>query len=211
MRRAIFFLLFSSGLFSTPEMIKLSEALGHVLGKNIEQLDLPLDPKALAKGLQNELDGKVSPMNEEECMREIAALQEKKSLQEAEDFLQDNGKQKDILSLEKGKLQYRVTQKGSGDAVQEYNSPLIRCSMRTLKSASSSYEKLLSLAEAPPGLRLGLTGMKEGEARTLYIHPDLTDGNALLIFDVEILRADAKTASFQEGCHLRDLPEPPMR
>jgi len=212
MRRAIFFLLFSGSLSAND---RLSEALGHLIGKNIEQLDVPLDPKALVQGLQNELAGKASPMSEAECREAIIALQEKKNLEEAEAFLKRNETQPGIHSLAKGKLQYRITKEGSGHVVQDYNSPLIRRSLSSLNSEPSSCEELISLSEAIPGLRLGLDGMKEGEARTLYIHPDLAYGkegdppNALLIFDVEILRADgsatAKTAQF------RDLPDPPIR
>ncbi|MDE3045121.1 MAG: FKBP-type peptidyl-prolyl cis-trans isomerase, partial [Verrucomicrobiota bacterium] len=215
---------------TNDEIVKLSEALGHLIGKNIEQLELPLDLKALAKGLQDEMAGKESPLNEEECMQEIAVLKKKqteqsakKNLFEAETFLRKNEKNSDISSLEEGKVQYQITREGTGEPVEPYNSPIIRYSVRTLRGESqetSPREELLCLDEALPGLRLGIPGMKEGEARTIYIHPDLGYGkeghppNALLIFEVEVIRADgqggAKTTATQKSPFL-DLPDTPIR
>ena len=74
-----------------------------------------------------------SPVSEDECLKAIAALQEKalsieseKNLAEANEFLHQNQKQKGIVSLENGKLQYQVIKPGFGNAVQRYNSPLMR-------------------------------------------------------------------------------------
>ena len=57
-------------------------------------------------------------------------------------------------------------------------------------------EELIPLDEALPGLKQGMVGMKEGEKRLLFIHPDLGYGkesyvpNSLLIFDIEVIKAD---------------------
>lgn len=56
---------------------------------------------------------------------------------------------------------------------------------------------MISLDETIPGFSKGIVGMKEGEKRTLYIHPDLAYGvngslppNSLLTFEIEIVKAN---------------------
>jgi peptidylprolyl isomerase len=231
MRRAIFLLLFSGCLVAETqdtEVEKLSEALGHLIGKNIEELKLPLDLKAFAKGLQDEMAGKTSPLNEEECLQEIIALQEKKSAEsanknlfEAETFLRKNQQRQEIHSLEEGLIQYEITREGTGEELESYNFPLIRLSAHPLDAPDTPpQEELVTLDEILPGLRLGLLGMKEGETRTLYVHPDYAYGkkgeppNALFIFHVELIRtngsAGAKTTVTREH-QILDLPDPSVR
>jgi len=59
---------------------------------------------------------------------------------------------------------------------------------------------MMSLDEIIPGLKSGLIGMKEGEKRTIYIHPDLAYGsagylppNSLLTFEIELVKANSST------------------
>lgn len=188
-----------------PEMLKLSEALGHILGKQLEQLDMPIDLSALAKGLENQAAGISSPIEEEACLQEIAKIQEKKSkeleqknLTETESFLKKNKEKEEIQTLIDGKLQMEVTRKGAGQALQLDNSPVVRFSGRYIDGQSfldAGTETLISLDESTEAFQLGLAGMMEGEVRTLYVHPtigfnDLAP-NALQIFEVELVRADA--------------------
>lgn len=60
----------------------------------------------------------------------------------------------------------------------------------------------LPLDTAPPALKTGIKGMKETESRLLYVHPTAADGmaemfgdllppNALLIFDLQLVSANA--------------------
>lgn len=209
MRLVILSLFVNSCFAAAPvESEKVSEALGHVIGKHLEELGLPLDLKAICKGLEDEVSGKSSPLNEEACLQAIDALQEKKkeeiakkNLSEAMTFLAKNKLQPGVILLAGEKLQYQTLRKGEGQEVQPYNSPIVRLKGRYLNGkpfSESIQEELLTLDEAIPALRLGIVGMKEGEVRTLFVHPDLGYGkeshlspNALLIFDVEIIRADA--------------------
>jgi len=55
----------------------------------------------------------------------------------------------------------------------------------------------IPLDQTIPGFSKGLVGMKEGEKRRLFVHPDLGYGtmgqlppNELLIFDIEVVKAD---------------------
>ena len=198
-------------LLSTPTNLeKVSESLGHLIGKHIENLDLPLDLNALAKGIEAERMGNDAPLNEEECLGAIASLQEKKqeelakkNLEEAEKYLAANKEKSGIQTLAEGKLQYQIAKEGKGQKVESYNSPIVRILGRYLDGkpfSASPEEELLVLEESIPAFRLGLIGMNEGEVRTLFVHPELGYGEeshlhpgALLIFEVEVVRADAAT------------------
>ncbi|HEX2582921.1 MAG TPA: FKBP-type peptidyl-prolyl cis-trans isomerase N-terminal domain-containing protein [Chlamydiales bacterium] len=198
-------------LLAAPSNLeKISEALGHLIGKHIENLDLPLDLNALAKGIEEAREGKESPLNEEACLEAIEALQKeknselaKKNIEEAENFLALNAKKSGVQTLVDGKLQARIVKKGKGQKVQPYNSPIVRISGQYIDGkvfSTAHEEELLSLEESIPAFRLGVEGMKEGEVRTLYVHPEYGYGDeghlnpgALLIFEVEVVRADAAT------------------
>lgn len=190
------------------EITKISEAFGHVIGKNLENIGVKFDTTQVIKGLQDELAGKTSPMSEMECIQAIASVQDKifkeqcvENLKKAEAFLSENSKHEGIVSLEEGKIQYIVSEKGEGAEVESHFSPLIRYTGKYLDGSvfgASKEEEMISLDEIIPGLKAGLVGMKEGEKRTVYIHPDLAYGtngylppNSLLTFEVEIVKANA--------------------
>ena len=195
-------------LQSQMEVVKISEAMGHLIGKNLQALGLPLDISALVRGMHEASEGKESPLSEEECIQALAILQEEslakaaeKNLTEALSFLEENKERKEVVSIEEGKLQYEVLKKGEGQAVQSYNAPLVRYKGRYLNGPEiPATEELIDLEESIPGFSRALLGMKEGESRTLYIHPELGYGkqghpypNSLLIFEVEVIKADASS------------------
>ena len=209
---------------SEHDVAKISEAMGHLIGKNLQALGLELDVQAIVKGIKDASEGKHPPMNEDECVQAIATLQEEsfsaaaeKNRREADDFLEKNGKVSGVVTLENGKLQYKVVKKGEGEAVQPYNSPIVRYTARYLSGevfGAVPDEEMISLDEAIPGFSKGLVGMKEGEKRTLYLHPDLGYGkqghllpNALLIFDVEVIRADASADAQSASNADENLPQ----
>ncbi len=190
------------------EIAKLSEAFGHVIGKNLENIGVKFDMTQVVKGLQDAFEGKDSPMSEMECIQAIAAVQEKvfkeqcaENLKRAESFLADNAKSEGIVALENGKVLYRVNEKGTGAEIESHFSPQIRYTGKYLDGSvfgASKEEETVSLDEIIPGLKAGLLGMREGEKRTVYIHPDLAYGtngylppNSLLTFDIEIVKANA--------------------
>lgn len=191
-----------------PDVSKISEAFGHVIAKNIEGIGFKFDLAQVIKGLQDEAEGKPSSLSEKECLDAISAIQEKlfkekcsDNLQKAESFLVQNAKISDVISLENGKVQYKIEQAGEGESVAEHNSPLIRYTGKFLDGTvfgTSTEDEMLSLDEIIPGLKKGLVGMKEGEKRIIYIHPDLAYGvhgflppNSLLTFEIEIVKANA--------------------
>lgn len=194
---------------SPPQLTieQISEAMGHLIGKNLQSIGLPFDLQAVVKGMQDAAEGKSAPIEEETCIQAIALLQEDQlnqaadeNLQKASAFLRENRSQKGIVSLEEGKLQYRIEKTGTGEKVQPHHNPIVRYQARFLNGEPITHtqiEEVLSLQDAIPGFQKGLLGMQEGESRTLFIHPDLGYGskeelypNALLIFEVEIVKAD---------------------
>ncbi len=204
------------------DIAKISEAMGHLIGKNLEALGLDLDVEAIVKGLQDASSGKHSPMSEEECVQAIAVLQEEnfsllaeQNRQEADDFLAANKKKEHIVSLENGKLQYETIKEGFGQVVEPYNSPIVRYTARYLDGqifGSVDEDELISLDETIVGFSKGVVGMKEGEVRKLYLHPDLGYGkqshllpNALVIFEVEVIKADG-SADAQTASKFDDIP-----
>ena len=188
------------------EIIKISEAFGHLMGKNIESTGLKIDIQYVIQGLKNASEGKSSPMTEMECIEAITAAQQaafkeqaSNNLVLAEQFLENNKSVKGIVSLEDGKVQYKIEKEGTGDLVQKDSTPLIRYSGKFLNGevfGSSVEDEPISLEEVIPGLKTGLAGMKEGETRIVYIHPDYAYGtqgalppNSLLTFEIEIIKA----------------------
>ncbi len=204
----LFFSLVTAA-FGDAETDKLSEALGHMIGKNLQSLDVPLDMARIAKGLQDEALGLSSPMSEEKCIRTLMEFERKKNLEVADAFLRENKKREGVVALEEGKLQYEILKMGVGQKVQSYNSPLVRLKHENDGSHPESLDEILALEDAAPGLRIGIIGMQEGESRKLYIHPSLAfekddPQNALLVIEVEVIEADASS-----GAHAASNPEIP--
>ncbi len=190
------------------DVAKISEAMGHLIGKNLQELGLSIDLASVVKGMQDAAAGKAPPLSEDQCVQAISLLQEEnlsaaaeKNLSDAESFLEKNAKEEGIVAIEEGKIQYRITKKGDGAPVQTYNSPLLHYSVRVLNGSilgQSNEDEVVSLDETIPGFAKGVVGMKEGETRTLFVHPDLGYGkqnspnpNSLLIFEISVTKADA--------------------
>jgi len=207
-----FFLSSQEEELSEPiDIQKISEAFGHHIAKNLVNPELfALDVDSVVKGIKEHADGKTSPLSEEEYGQALASLKEKayaklaeKNLADAKEFLDTNSKISGVQKIEDNKLQYRIDQVGSGEVVTKHSTPLIHYTGKYLdgREFGSSYDGepiSLNLDEAIQGFSLGILGMREGEKRILYIHPDLAYGtggylapNALLIFEIEVVKADS--------------------
>ncbi len=192
---------------AAEKIAHLSEAFGHLMAKHIESLGLGFDTNKVVQGLKDAFDGKASPMEESACIAEISKVRQESlakaaqmNLEQANLFLEANAKNPGVVVQADGKLHILITKEGSGAAVKEGAAPLIRYVGKfrdgTIFGASRE-DDLISLDETIPGFGQGLLGMKEGEKRTICIHPDLGYGtsgqlppNSLLIFDVELIKAD---------------------
>ena len=191
------------------DVAKVSEAFGHLIGKNLESMGVRFDIAKVIKGLQDASEGRTAPMTELECVQAITSVQEAafkeisvENLKKAEEFLTKNSSVADVKVLEPGKLQFRIEKEGTGSAVDETCSPLIRYTGKFLDGTvfgASKEDEMINLDETIPGFSKGLLGMKEGEKRIVYIHPDLAfktkdynrHTNSLLTFEIEVIKADA--------------------
>ena len=185
---------------------QVSEAFGHLIGQNLDSLGFEFEMDQVIKGLQASLAGDESPMTEEQTVQAISIIQEQayhklsaKNLEEASHFLGTNKTRVGIVELEQGKVQYRIEKMGEGNFVEPQHAPLLTYTGRFLDGQVFGEAKepiRISLGESIQGFGKALVGMREGEKRTIYIHPDQGYGtagtlppNSLLVFDVEIVKA----------------------
>ena len=202
------------------DLKKVSEAFGHLIGKNLDTLGFEFDMTQVVKGIQDAALGKEAPMTESDCVQAISLVQEEafeklaaENLQKADTFMAKNKANERIVELEKNLVQYKVEKEGTGSVVEEHFSPMIRYTGRFLDGkvfGASQEDELISLDETIPGFSKGIIGMKEGEERTLYIHPSRGYGttgylppNSMLIFTIEVVKANT---SLQEEESMTTLP-----
>lgn len=189
---------------------QLSETLGHLIVRHLIHPGFNFNLDKVVEGIQNERANQPSPMTEEEYEGAICALEEEhfrlsadKNLSEAEAFLQKNARSEEIHVVNE-KLQYAINQEGNGSVVKADSIPLIYykgCLIDGTKFASAEKSEgpvSLPMSQAIAGFAQGLLGMKEGEKRTIYIHPELAYGvtgelppNSLLIFEVEVVKSNS--------------------
>lgn len=184
---------------------KLSEAIGHIIGKNLDDFGFDLDLKRMIKGIKKGCKNKSCPMTEDECLQALAILQIKanekiceENLKEAENFLKNNLQTKDVIELEKNKLQYKILKKGEGSSIKSYNYPIVKLTGKYLDGKIfTNVEEVVNLNETLPALKKALIGMKLKEKRQVFIHPEIAFGknapglNSLVIFDVEVIDVEA--------------------
>ena len=190
------------------DISKISNAFGHIIGQNLTSLGLDFKMSDVIQGIQDSTAGKESPMNESECIQAISMMQEASTkkqgdmnLQKAEEFLSKNKKEKGVIEIEEGKLQYIRLQEGFGEEVKADFSPVIRYIGTLLDGKTfgeSSKDEVIVLNETIPGFNKSIVGMKEGEKRKVFIHPDFGYGtmnflppNSLLTFEIEVIKANA--------------------
>lgn len=191
------------------DMKKLSEAFGNFIGKNIQSPGLSFDLEEIIKGIRDGAAGKPSPLTEKEYEEMMATVQEKAfkemastNLKKADAFMEKNMKESDVKEIVPGKLQYTTLKEGYGTVVEMTSSPQIQYLGKYQDgTVFGSSEEMggpitIPLEQTIPGFSKGIVGMKEGEKRRLFVHPDLGYGttgqlppNELLIFDIEVVKA----------------------
>lgn len=199
---------------NTPvDMTKLSEAFGNFIGRNLKAPGLKFDIDSIIKGIREGAEGKPSPLTDKEYEKMMATVQEQAfkemsatNLKNANDYLEKNKSAEGILELVPGKLQYKVLQEGNGATVEAHSSPKIHYTGKyqdgTVFGTSEEMGGPITipLDQTIPGFSKGIVGMKEGEKRRLFVHPDLGYGttgqlppNELLVFDIEVVKANDET------------------
>lgn len=193
------------------DMKKLSEAFGNFIGRNLQSPGLSFDLESIIKGIREGAAGQPSPLTEKEYEEMMTAVQEKAfkemssaNLKSANDFMEKNKKESGITEVVPGKLQYSIVKEGSGAVVDTHSSPKIHYTGKyqdgTVFGTSEEMGGPITipLDQTIPGFSKGIIGMKEGEKRRLFVHPDLGYGttgqlppNELLIFDIEVVKANS--------------------
>jgi len=193
------------------DMKKLSEAFGHFIGRNLQSPGLSFDLDSIIKGIREGAAGKPAPLREKDYEEMMAAVQEHafkemsaSNLKAANEFMEKNAKEKNVIEVVPSKLQYIVLQEGKGAAVDAHSSPKIHYTGKyqdgTVFGTSEEMGGPITipLDQTIPGFSKGIVGMKEGEKRRLFVHPDLGYGttgqlppNELLIFEIDVVKANA--------------------
>lgn len=196
------------------DMKKLSEAFGHFIGRNLQTPGLSFDLEGIIQGIREGAAGKPAPLSEKEYEEMMAAVQEKAfkemsaaNLKSANEFMEKNKKETGVVEIVPGKLQFFILKEGVDPQVTSHSSPKIHYTGKyqdgTVFGTSEEMGGPITipLDQTIPGFSKGITGMKEGEKRRLFVHPDLGYGttgqlppNELLIFDIEVIKSQSDEA-----------------
>lgn len=201
------------------DMAKLSEAFGNFIGRNLQSPGLKFEIDSLVKGIREGAAGQPSPLSEKEYEEMMAAVQERAfkemsetNLKAANEFMSKNSKETGVKEIVPNELQYSVLKEGTGPEVTAHASPKIHYTGKyqdgTVFGTSEEMGGPITipLDQTIPGFSKGIVGMKEGEKRRLFVHPDLGYGttgqlppNELLIFDIEVVKANTDDEKGKQG------------
>lgn len=191
----------------TEEQIKLlSQAYGHMIGENLSDIGLSLDNNQILQGIQDAFSGVESPLGEKQTLAMFSKLQEdrfrqecKENLKAAEDFLAANAQEEGTVILEENKLHFKQITEGSGQTCRVDDTPIVTYKGSYLsgetfgESDDSGNGEPISLKDTIIGFQKAIVGMKVGETRKVFIHPDYAYGaqgalapNALLTFEIAL-------------------------
>lgn len=195
------------------DMKKLSEAFGHFIGRNLKSPGVTFDMDSIIKGMRDGAEGKPAPMTDQEYETMMLKVQEiaftklaDDNMKAADAFMAKNAQDSTIKAIVPGKLQYIILQEGKGPVVPENGTPSIKYTAKYIdgtvfdSSEAAGGPITIPLEQTIPGFSKGIAGMKEGEKRRLFIHPDLAYGktgqlppNSALIFEVEVVKTVGDT------------------
>lgn len=195
-----FLLLFSA--FIQAE--NLSFYKGYLFYKNYLEESMPSDDfNQILEGMKAAHNGKqISSEEIEEKKNQLYHQLKEERLSESNRFMQKVVKEKEVVELVKGKLAYRVLKIGNGSEIDYKDSPLLLYKAKTLLNGKEitinelDEPKEILLKSTITGFCQGVAGMREGEKRILYIHPDLAYGsgseliepNSQIIIEVEVVK-----------------------
>lgn len=194
----------------------VSYTIGMDIGKNLKNQRIEVVPEILAQGIIDILDSNKTLLSEEQSQEVIAALQQRmmakheemmkeqkeKNKKEGDQFLSENKKNKDVITLPSG-LQYKVVTMGKGPKPKATDKVTVHYVGRTLdgNEFDNSYNRgepaTFTVNQVIKGWTEALQLMPVGSKWIIYIPPDLAYGengagqviepNSTLIFEVELL------------------------
>ncbi len=191
------------------EIDSLSYAIGVSFGHSLKDQHIPeLKIEKIALAIDDILNTDEQKLTIEESqkiiMEYLTALQAKqkqKNLIKANEFLEDNRKNPNVVVLPSG-LQYEVLREGSGQSPTAANRVKTHYEGTLLDGTvfDSSYDRgepiTFGVTQVIKGWQEALQLMKPGSKWKIYVHPDLGYGerskspipaNSVLIFEMELL------------------------
>ena len=189
----------------------LSELFGYTLWNDIKNYREYYNIEDIIQGMRACARGDVPPRDLQaketiqltaELQRELYEKSSSKNLERAENFLSELAKKPSVHVIENKKLYYEVLCEASDEAKRVSDEMAIfHYTISTLDGEEvlntwkENEPKKVSLPDTIHGFSKGVAGMKEGEKRKIYIHPDfayrktgwLVPPQSLLIFDVQLI------------------------
>lgn len=206
----------NSALSLTNNTDKLSYSIGVDLGKNFKKQDIPINPSAMAKGLEDGLNGTQSLLTEQQMKDVLTQFQKELMIKRNIDltkqaaankakgvaFLSENKQKTGVVALGNG-LQYKIIEKGTGakptkdDTVTvEYTGRLINGQIfdSTEKTGKPATFKV---SQVIPGWTQILQLMPAGSIWEVYVPAELAYGtrsvggvigpNETLVFKIHLI------------------------
>lgn len=214
-KKWILLLIFFSSIASYSEEDKnqslknnrssVSDDLAHVLWHVMKSYDGEYDFQELISMLSKLNERKIKDKPLDECYSSLLEALEKKAsekavlnLQAANSFLQKLDAIPGINEIVRNKLYYKIIKPGKGETVSNLtHSPLISLKEKTLSGEIlSDYSSgiRIPLSETISGLQKGLVGIRVGETREIFIHPDFAyrdfpkpEPHSLIIIEVTLV------------------------
>ncbi len=208
---------------------KASYIIGFNLGSNLKQQEIPVSADLIVKGLRDGLGGATGLLTADEIQATMTEFQQQmmakqqakmqvqgaQNKKEADEFLAANKGKQGVITTASG-LQYQILQEGTGPNPKPTDQVTVNYKGTLLNGNvfDSSYERnqpaTFTVGQVIPGWVEALQLMKVGSKAKLFIPPALAYGeagagqdigpNSLLIFEVELLKAEpAPAAPADEG------------
>jgi FKBP-type peptidyl-prolyl cis-trans isomerase FklB len=202
---------------------KASYIIGFNLGSNLKKQEIPVTADLIVKGLRDGLGGAQGLLSDEEIQAAMTEFQQKmmaqqqakmaeageKNKKEADAFLASNKTKQGVVTTASG-LQYQMLQEGTGPTPKATDQVTVHYKGTLLDGTvfDSSYDRnepaTFTVGQVIPGWVEALQLMKVGSKAKLFIPPALAYGesgagqqigpNSMLIFEVELLKAEAAPA-----------------
>ena len=197
---------------------KVSYIVGMDIGNNLKKQSVSVNPRILAKGIEDALAGAKPLLTEQEIQETMMAFQKemmakqteaaKKNKTEGEAFLAENKKKEGVKTLPSG-LQYKVMKAGTGKKPKSNDTVTVnyRGTLIDGTEFDSSYKRgqpaTFQVSGVIPGWTEALQLMEEGAKWQLFVPSNLAYGergaaggligpNATLIFEVELISIQEK-------------------
>ncbi len=196
---------------------KVSYIIGMDIGNNLKRQSVSVNPKILAKGVEDALAGAKPLLTEQEVQETMMAFQKemmakqaevaKKNKTEGEAFLAENKKKEGVKTLPSG-LQYKVIKAGTGKKPKANDTVTVnyRGTLINGTEFDSSYKRgqpaTFQVSGVIPGWTEALQLMEQGAKGQLFVPSNLAYGergagaqigpNATLIFEVELISIQEK-------------------